>query len=414
MLGWRARPVMLPHESFNDFFPSRRFQEKTCSQVPEWMVNQLDHDFKEVAPITANAVEKAFETIESRLKEKVHFDRFMHYRVLDNKLYKFYPENASLRDTQFERAFKSLLSHAKIPDVDFILCPMDGLPESYMPTDFYLMDDPKDQIPILAQAKLKEPLSHQVVLIPDLFSLSRSWYDVADEILSLNDRIPWKEKKGIAFWRGAYTDKGTPNGEWPIFQNSPRLQICRLSLKAPDSVNAGLTDVEPLATPEPYEKEGLMKPPVSKLEHLRYKYLAILDGHMCTYPGYQWRLLSDCACFKQQSDQIQWFYSALLPYRHYIPVANDMSDLVEKVAWAEAHPEEVQRMVHEARRFAAENLLIEDDYLYLYLVFNRYASMQKIDFKALKKQTQKDPRWVCIQYRKRQALLKMLRKIAPF
>ena len=414
MLGWRARPVMLENESFNSFFPKKRFQEAMRAPVPDWMERQLDSDFRAIAPITTTAVETTFATIESRTRAlQLRFDHCVHYRILDNKLYKFIPEGTecSPRDTQFEKAFKTLLSHANVSDVDFILCPMDGLPEAYMEPDFYLTEDPKNQAPILAQSKLKEPLTRSIVLIPDLFSLSKSWYEIAPEVLSLNDRIPWQQKKGVAFWRGAFTDKGTPNGEYPLFEQTPRLEICRLSLEQPNLINAGLTGIEPLADPAVYERLGLMKNMASREEHLHYKYLPVLDGHMCTYPGYQWRLLSDSVCFKQESDQVQWFYSALKPYEHYIPIANDMSDLAERVRWAEEHDELVQQIMANARDFASRHLKIEDDYRYLYLVLERYASMQKIDFKALKKETRADPHWVCIQYRKRAALMKMFRRL---
>ena len=120
------------------------------------------------------------------------------------------------------------------------------------------------------------------------------------------------------------------------------------------------------------------------------KYLPVLDGHMCTYPGFQWRLLSGSVCLKQESDQTQWFYYALKPFVHYIPIKNDMSDLLEKVAWARAHDAEARAIGEAGKAFALENLMQEDVYYYLHLALTKYAKLQAIDFQRLKKDTEKD------------------------
>lgn len=405
-LAWRARPVMGEKESYNAFFPTEKFLAKVNSPVPEWMTRQIESDFKEGLSVTVEAVEKAYETILGRVPERIYC---YHYRIIDNQLYKHIPPNTSCspRDTYFEKAFKTLLSHIEIPDVDFIVIPMDGIPEAFMSPNFYLMDDPREQVPILGQAKLKEPLTRSIVLIPDQLSLSESWYDISAEILSINDTVPWSEKKGKAIWRGGVTDSGVA----PLLP-SPRLNLCRLSKSHPEWIDALFYSCEYPVARKLIEQEGLLSSFVSKLDHLHYKYLPALDGRMCTYPGYQWRLLSDTLTLKQESDQIQWFYSALQPYRHYLPIASDMSDVVEKVKWAEAHEPEVLNMVENARQFTSNHLLYEDCYRYLYLVFQKYATTQQIDFKALKQKTKRDPHWVNIQYRKRAALYKMLRRSA--
>jgi hypothetical protein len=402
---------MGPKESYNDFFPKEEFLAKLASPVPEWMTLQLTSDFKDSLPITAPAVEKAYATILSRVPERIFC---YHYRILDNQLYKHIPPNTSCssRDTFFERAFKTLLSHASVPDVDFILIPMDGIPEAFMAPDFYLMDDPRDQVPILGQAKLKEPLTRSIILIPDQITLSDSWYNMAQEILSLNDTIPWSQKIGKAFWRGGASDNGITTGKAaPTLIVTPRLNLCRQTKSSPTFLDALFCSSECPLTRQLIGEEGLLTPTfASKKDHLTYRYQPTLDGHMCTYPGFQWRLLSDTLTFKQDSDQIQWFYSALKPYHHYLPIAADMSDIVTQVQWAEAHETEAQNMVANARAFTANHLLYEDCYRYLHLVFQKYAAHQLIDFKALKQQTKKDPEWVNIQYRKRAAVYKMLQR----
>lgn len=400
------RPRMTQKESYNHLLKNESFLAKIHSPIPQWIETQLDADFKDVAPITAEALKNAYDVIMSRIQNPIFL---YHYRVLDNQLYKYIHPGDFLpsRDTHYERALKTLLSQVSIPDLDFIICPMDGIPEEIMPPNFYLLDDPEQQVPILGQAKLKEPLTHLIILIPDQMSVGDDWHNNATETLALKGQIPWSRKIGKAFWRGRISDNPLH-----LLKITPRFSVCRIAKQYPEFVDAA-SDYWP-SLMGIVEKEGLHKMAtfVLKQDHLRFKYQLALNGNVCTYPGYQWRLLSDSLTLKQESDQIQWFYGALEPYKHYLPIANDMSDLVEKVQWAEAHEPEVLKMIENAQQFASNNLMCEDCYRYLYLVLQRYEKYQQIDFKSLKRETKNDPRWVNIQYRKRLALLKMLQRCA--
>lgn len=408
----KSLPLVRAKESFRASFPKESFQARLNAPTPPWMTAQIDRDFQdfEEKKIDACALHKTYRHICQKVSD---ITPCYHYRILDNQLYKFVPNGTPFSDTDspLEKAFKTLLVYAKVPDVDFILCPMDGVPEPYMPSGFFLLEDVHDQAPILAQAKLKEPLTKYVALIPDQFSLNEEWAHITQEILALNHEIDWKQKKEIAVWRGGLTDAGIPNERFVSNLTAcPRFNLCKKSLAFPSLVDAGFNwvDQEMHST---LQKEEVIKEGLGKKEHLLCKYLPVLDGHMCTYPGYQWRLLSNSVCFKQESDQIQWFYSALKPYVHYIPIQNDMSDLSEKIEWARSHDQEALEISKHAQEFALGNLLCEDNYFYLYLVLQKQASLEEIDFSRLKKETKKDPQWKCIQYRKRLALKKSFDRI---
>ena len=408
-LAWRSRPIMGKNESYNAFFPKEKFLARISSQVPDWMMRQLESDFKETLPITSDRVQKVYETIARRVPSS---DCCCHYRIIDNQLYKYSEKEGYLasRDSLNEKALKTLLTQIRVPDLDFILIPMDGIPEKHMPPDFYLMADVQDQVPILGNAKLKEPKTRSVVLIPNLVVLSESWYNMSKEMISINGQIPWKEKKGKAFWRGGTSDISVLDRHHQHFPRTPRWNLCTLSQNNPEFIDARFYTADSPTLFQAVEKEKLFAPFVSKKEHLEYKYLPDLDGHMCSSPGLLWRLLSDSLTLKQESDQIQWFHGALEPYRHYLPISNDMSDVVKKIKWAETHEVEVLEMIKNAQDFVLDHLLYEDCYRYLYLVLQKYASYQSIDFKVLKKETLQDPHWINIQYRKRGQFYKMMRR----
>lgn len=403
-IGYKLFPYVHEKESYRSALDCHKLQAK---KPPRWMLEQIEEDFSnfEVSNIYPRAVEKTFEKIRKETADK---EGFYHYRIIDNKLYKFVPEEKafSSTDSPFEKALKTLLIYIQVPNIDFILCTMDGMPEPYMPKDFYLMEE--DQAPILAQAKLED--KKYIILIPDQFSLQDSWKNIAHEILHANHEISWEEKKSLAVWRGGLTDIGVTNDTIvPNLASCPRFILCKKSLFYPDVIDAGFNWVDQVME-EILQKEKVCKNTLSPKEHLYYKYLPVLDGHMCTYPGYQWRLLSNSICLKQESNQVQWFYKALQPYEHYIPVANDLSDIEDKIAWAKQHDEDLQKISSQARKFAKENLLLEDNYLYLSLVLKRYAALQS-GKKEIKRDTKKDPRWKCIQYRKRLSLYKSIHRI---
>ncbi len=401
----KALPWVREHESYRSVISKEVFRSKMLKSPPAWMIAQVDRDFQDFnEKVSLKVLETTFRTI----SERVGPTAFYHYRILNNELYKFVPPGTRFSDTDtpLEKALKTLLIYADVPDVDFILCPMDGLPEPYMPPRFFVMENEKDQAPILAKAKMRD--AKYVVLIPDQFSLGLEWVRDIRETREANRGVVWQQKKATAAWRGCLTDIGQPNGkEVTHFSSCPRFVISIHSLEYPALIDAGISWVEPNMM-SILQKEGVMKGALSKAQHLSYKYLPVLDGHMCTYPGYQWRLLSNSVCFKQESDQIQWFYSAIKPYVHYVPIQNDMSDLVEKIHWAQKHDEEMIQISKRAQEFASNHLLYEDDYLFLFLVLQRHAAVEDIDFKLLKNETCKDPQWKCIQYRKRLALKKSI------
>lgn len=401
----KSLPIMRERECHRAFFPKENFQARLKEPPASWMLAQLEEDLAVFAEkkISSEAVEKTYEHIYEKLG--LGYD-ITHFRILDNKLYKYVPDGAPFSDTDtlVEKALKTLLLYASVPDCDFILCGMDGVPEPYLPNDFYLVGNASDQAPILAQARREK--ARYTVLIPDQLCLSESWYKDSREILEGD--ISWEKKVPVAIWRGWLSDTGEPSDGHLAsnYDQTPRFAICKIGSAHPECIDAGFTNLDSKEMESIAKNLKFLKSPLSKREHLLGKYLPVLDGHMCTYPGYQWRLLSHSVCLKQESDQVQWFYKALQPYVHYIPVKNDMSDLVEKINWAKEHDQETAAIAERARDFALKNLLFEDVYFYLHLALQKYSELQAIDFSKLKQETKIDPHWKCIQYRKRLALKK--------
>jgi hypothetical protein len=87
---------------------------------------------------------------------------------------------------------------------------------------------------------------------------------------------------------------------------------------------------------------------ITREEQVCYKYVLDIDGNASTYDATAWKLNSGSVIFKPESGWTQWFYDEYCaPGKYFIQIKDDFSDLAEKFAWCEAHPEECARMVRD-------------------------------------------------------------------
>lgn len=84
---------------------------------------------------------------------------------------------------------------------------------------------------------------------------------------------------------------------------------------------------------------------IDNREMVDYKYILDVDGNASTWDATAWKLNSGSVIFKTKSPWRQWFYDDYLPWVHYIPIADDFSDLQEKYQWCECHMLECERMI---------------------------------------------------------------------
>lgn len=103
---------------------------------------------------------------------------------------------------------------------------------------------------------------------------------------------------------------------------------------------------------------------ISLVDHTKYKYLIDVQGR-----GYSGRvkmlLFTGRPLFLVERKWIEYFYEDLKPYIHYIPVKEDLSDLIEKLDWAENHYKEAKQIGQNAQYYAINNLKRIDAIMYL-------------------------------------------------
>ena len=111
--------------------------------------------------------------------------------------------------------------------------------------------------------------------------------------------------------------------------------------------------------------------------HVQYKYLMSLDGTAAATPRFPLLLHSNSVVFKTMTNSQLWFFKALEPWIHYIPVKNDLTDLLSRLKWAMTHEQECKTISQNAQRLASEVLTHEDIYVYFYRLLAAYSSAQK-------------------------------------
>ncbi len=193
------------------------------------------------------------------------------------------------------------------------------------------------------------------ILIPDGYFLGSGAYA---ELQARYDaaRPAWQDRQAMAFWRGATTGIRTGRMDW---QSLPRIHLCKIGEANSADLDAGISEVVQSSDPDAraMQAAGLIKGRQPAETFLHYKYQIDIDGNSNAWPGLFQRLLTGSPVLKITSAHgyRQWYYDRLKPWINYVPVASDMSDLIDKINWLRAHDDEA-RTIGEAGLALARSL----------------------------------------------------------
>lgn len=356
--------------NFNSFVLAS-WQEELKQKVeennpPAWMLEQIREDLAPFQTITDQDLETTLQ-----INNPGNYRFLVRFVISNNEIFVKTNDSATNhpRCLYLIQAFESLARAIELPNVDFILSLHDCLTYE---------DRSGFKAPVLCFAKQKN-MEPEIVLMPDFEALLGN-YDFLNQVSKGIGAYPWEKKVPIAVWRGATTG-GDDSFEYTVenFLFHPRSELVTLSLGFPFFIDARFTILG--QTPEPekiivaYAKYFGKSIPVSK--HLLYKYQILIDGNSCAYSRAYWQLFCNCVIFKQDSEHIQWFYRALKPNVHYVPIKHHLEDLIEKIAWAQEHDDECFQISNNAQDFANKNLKHSDIMYYLYLLLSEYAKIIK-------------------------------------
>lgn len=231
------------------------------------------------------------------------------------------------------------------------------------------------KIPIFVFAKNKN--SSNRILFPDFEAFNND--KLIKKCQKASKNHPWQQKKEIVFFRGATTNKIV---NLDNFLENPRFRLVHMSRKQPDVIDAAFALIDPIYKNFPSEICPLTSKVLMK-DHFVYKYLIDIDGHGCTYSRCRWILLSNSVMLKSDSDNILWYYDNLTPYKHFIPIKKDLSDLETVIGWLKSHDKQAREIAKNATELGEEIFSTKAVELYVVKLLNSYVKI--FDAESLKK-----------------------------
>lgn len=70
-------------------------------------------------------------------------------------------------------------------------------------------------------------------------------------------------------------------------------------------------------------------------------------------------LMTKTAVLLQEYEYVEWYTPYLTPWVHYIPLAQDLSDLVDRLVWMKKHPGKVKEIGENGHQFYTEHLTFQ-------------------------------------------------------
>jgi hypothetical protein len=322
---------------------------------PQWMLDQIHADLAPLYElgISSSAMDQMIDQDMSKASPLL----LARYKIQNNKV-----EVSALhfppRVDDVTNAIKKLAQAIELPDMDFIVTMHDAF------------DGCETLTPIFAFAK-DPKYAPMVILIPDFEALSGR-EQLIRKVQESNEKYPWIKKTNKAVWRGSRTGGGFTLDNFLQF---PRTRAVTCSLLNPNLLNARFS----IQASDKGEQERIFPQYFGKAlpveDHIQFKYQLLIDGNSCAYSGAFWRLFSNCVTLKQNSDSIQWYYGAIHPNIHFLPVNADLSNLPEVIEWAMKHDAEALQISKQAQAFANGNLTDLRIMQYLYYLLVEYAKL---------------------------------------
>lgn len=175
-----------------------------------------------------------------------------------------------------------------------------------------------------------------VVLMPDTHYLYSLGYLKMRALLPLEDRS-WARKLPTAIYCGGRhgsvnSFEGPQHGSIEV----PRERLERLVREqaVPVQVHLGAA--------------------VGRSAQLRHRMVLDIDGYARTWDAWAWKARSRSVVLSQSSVWESFFSVAFSPWEHFVPLANDLTDVEEQVSWCLLHDTAAQQIARRATRRARE------------------------------------------------------------
>lgn len=167
--------------------------------------------------------------------------------------------------------------------------------------------------------------------------------------------VPWEEKKPVAIFRAG---KATGCGLTPKTNMRLKLSLMRSPLLDVGIVDTKLKNMKF----DPEEGLGFLETSLRKVPEVpllggqdTFKYIIHVDGNVLAYRLLK-SMLTGSLILRVSSPFIHWLDNKLQAGKHYVSVADDLSDLEEKLAWCQQNDSKCKKIAETGRKFAEKAL----------------------------------------------------------
>jgi len=221
---------------------------------------------------------------------------------------------------------------------------------------------------------------HADILYPYWSFLWSTWPEQMDETL-LADGITeeaWNRKISIGFWRGSTTGGWYTPDNWRNMTRTVLVQKCRERPDLCDAQFVQCVQCDPFAAAE-MDKEVGFVPKVPPEEVFKYKYAILVDGNVSPSSRAKYFFEGDSLILFQETENYEFFYAALRPYKQYLPLSHGLDDLHARINWANQHPIEALSIIRDMQRFARTYLNGKAVNAYFKELLESYALLQRYE-----------------------------------
>lgn len=147
-----------------------------------------------------------------------------------------------------------------------------------------------------------------------------------------NDHLKWQQKKDMLVFRNVVRDK-------------PHRELFLTRTFSSPMCDSGEVGRDPVY-------EDFVKPYMPVAELLKYKFIATIEGNDVA-TNLKWVMASNSIAVMPRPKIESWYMEAsLIPGYHYIEIADDYSDIEEKLQYYLDHPDEALAIIDHAHEYA--------------------------------------------------------------
>jgi hypothetical protein len=231
-----------------------------------------------------------------------------------------------------------------------------------------------DDVPIFAFQKSSG--SH-AILLPDIDAINNQFYNG-----KFDDAVAYNEKLDSAVFVGATTGgRHTIDSVRQLVNQRLRLGVFFRGNPDVDFRLPLIVQCDSEETKEAIRELGFGVGGAGWVEQLRHKFLISVDGNGATCSRVAIALKSNSVLLKVFSDKILYYFPALIPYEHYIPI-HSPGEVLKIIDAEKRNPGICSAIAESGRKFFESYVAAEPATKYTAMILERYSDLFRSDARA--------------------------------